>query len=148
MPSRLARHLLPLLIIALAAACSKGVQWSPREKDNAAHIRMSLQAVSDAAEIANAATGSENDRERLLRALRKAHLHAARVDDAVLDKLHPELYGKFRLKYQSALAAMIRAHEAGDTGAAERAAADIRDFMNWYRNTTHTFRWWDEAAMR
>lgn len=144
---------LPLLLLALPflAACSKGVDWSERERENAAYIQASLQATSAAAEIANSA-GSDSEllarRDRLLRALRAAHLNAAQVNDSVLDKLHPQLYGKFRLGYQRALAAMIRAYENSDVGAAQNAAADIRDFVDWYRRENHTFRWWEEAMPR
>ena len=136
-------------IALLAASCSKGIDWTNREKENAAHIQASLQATSDAAAIANAAGDDNQDMNpRLLQALRSAHLHAVRVDDAVLDKLHPQLYGRFRLSYQPAVAAMIRSHEAGDPEAAADAAADIQAFMRWYRATRHTFRWWDEAMPR
>lgn len=130
------------------AACSNGVDWSARERENAAHIRLSLEAVSNAAEIANAAASDDEllaQRERLLRALRAAHVNAVRVEDAVLDKLHPQLYAKFRLDYQRALGRMIQAYEQGDVGAAQNAAADIRDFVGWYRRENHTFRWWKEA---
>lgn len=142
--------LLPLAAI-LAAGCSGGVNWTDHERENAAHIEASLRATSDAAVIANGIENRsdlERDRERLLQALRAAHLHAARVEDSVLDKLHPRMYGKFRLEYQPALAGMLRAYESGDLDAAQTAAAGIRDFMTWYRNEKHTFRWWDNAAPR
>jgi len=132
-----------LLLAALATGCEKGVDWSAQERENAAHIRASLAATSEAASIANAMTpGDTTNREELLQALRAAHLHAARVEDSTLDKLHQRLYGKFRLGYQRALAKMIRAHETGDGDAAQEAAAEIRDFMDWYRREQHTFRWW------
>lgn len=131
------------LLAALLAACSSGVDWSARERENAAHIQASLRATSDAAGIANGMTpGDSAEREKLLQALRAAYLHAVRVDDHVLDKLHQRMYGKFRLDYQHALAKMIRAYENGDPGAAQAAAADIREFMDWYRREKHTFRWW------
>lgn len=136
--------------VLLVSGCPKGVDWSDREKENAAHIQASLQATSDAAAIANTAGDdvTADTRTRLLQALRRAHVHAVRVNDAVLDKLHPQLYGRFRLGYQPALAAMIRSHEAGDPDAAADAVADIQAFMRWYRATRHTFRWWDEAMPR
>jgi len=144
-----ARFLTVLLFAAaLTGACSKGVDWSTRERDNAAHLQASLQATSEAASIANAITSDaafRDQQDELLKALRAAHLHAARVDDAVLDKLHPQLYGKFRLVYQRALARMINAYENGDPDAAQDAAADIQEFIEWYRNQRHTFRWWEEA---
>lgn len=135
-------------IALLVSGCAKGIDWSDREKENAAHILASLQATSIAASIANEAGDAIDNpdlKNRLLQALRSAHLHAARVDDAVLDKLHPQLYGRFRLGYQPAVAAMIRSHEAGDPEDAADAAADIQAFMHWYLATRHTFRWWDEA---
>lgn len=145
----------PLLALAciatLLAACSSGVDWSARERENAAFIQVSLQATSDAAAIANAARSDAEllaRTDRLLPALRVAHLNAARVDDAVLDKLHPRLYSKFRLRYQAALARMIRGYENGDVDAAQDAAGEIADFMAWYRRENHTFRWWQEAARR
>ncbi|HEX6928203.1 MAG TPA: hypothetical protein VF267_03065 [Gammaproteobacteria bacterium] len=132
-----------VLLLACLAACSSGVDWSSRERENAAHIQASLQATSDAASIANSMSeGDPAHRERLLQALRAAHLHAVRVEDSVLDKLHQRMYGKFRLGYQRALAKMIRAHENGDAAEAQEAAAEIRDFMDWYRREKHTFRWW------
>ncbi|HEX7029784.1 MAG TPA: hypothetical protein VF254_04250 [Gammaproteobacteria bacterium] len=144
-PARLSACL--LLVAALISGCSRGVEWSDLERENAAHIRASLQATSNAAQIANAMTPDDPvQREKLLQALRVAHLHAARVEDSVLDKLHQRMYAKFRLDYQRALAKMIRAHEAGDRDAAADAAAEIRDFMDWYRRERHTFRWWDSAA--
>lgn len=137
---RIAALLLPA---AGLLACSDGVDWSSRERENAAHIQASLRATSSAASIANNMTGNDPaEREKLLQALRAAHLHAARVEDSVLDKLHQRMYGKFRLDYQRALAKMIRAYENGDPGAAQEAANEIRDFMDWYRREKHTFRWW------
>ncbi|MBW3567266.1 MAG: hypothetical protein KY410_04785 [Proteobacteria bacterium] len=137
-----------LTLITLLGACSKGVDWSARERENAAHLQASLQATSEAARIANAIT-SESDfqahKGRLLQTLRAAHLHAATVDDSVLDKLHPQLYGKFRLDYQRALARMINAYETGNLDAAQDAAGDIQAFINWYRERRHTFRWWEDA---
>lgn len=136
-----------LVVIALAA-CTEGVDWTARERENAAHIRASLEAVSDAASVSNeAASDSEllARRNRILQSLRSAHLHASEVNDNVLDKLHPQLYAKFRLGYQRALARMIQAYEAGDVSAAQDAAADVQDFINWYRENRHRFRWWDEA---
>lgn len=132
----------------LLAACSPGIDWSARERENAAHIQTSLEATSDAAAIANSAASDEEllaRRDRLLQALRAAHVNAVRVEDAVLDKLHPQLHAKFRLQYQSALAEMIRAYERGDVDAARESAGEIRDFMDWYRSSSHTFRWWEEA---
>lgn len=140
--------LVALLVMTWLAACTQGVDWSPRERENAAHLQLSLQATSEAAKVANE-IGNEAQfrvrRKQLLQSLRAAHLHAARVDDAVLDKLHPQLYGNFRLDYQRALARMINAYETGDLDAAADAAGDIQQFINWYRNNRHTFRWWDEA---
>ncbi|HEX7046892.1 MAG TPA: hypothetical protein VF275_04920 [Gammaproteobacteria bacterium] len=132
-----------LLLAASLLACSRGVDWSSRERENAANIQASLQATSNAASVANSMTGNDPAaREKLLQALRAAHLHAVRVEDSVLDKLHQRMYGKFRLDYQRALARMIRAYENGDPDAAQEAALEIRDFMDWYRREKHTFRWW------
>lgn len=142
------RVFLCILVITAVSACSKGVDWSPRERENAAHIQASLLATSEAASIANAIISEAEfhvRRDRLLQTLRAAHLHAARVEDAVLDKLHPQLYGKFRLDYQRALARMISAYENADLDAAQDAAGDIQQFINWYRERRHTFRWWEEA---
>lgn len=134
-----------LLLAVTVAGCSKGVDWSAQERENAAHIQASLAATSDAAAIANdMSPGDTGSREALLRELRAAHLHAARVEDSTLDKLHQQLYGKFRFGYQRALAKMIRAYENGDGDAAQEAAAEIRDFMDWYRREQHTFRWWQD----
>lgn len=147
-----ASNKLLIIVILLAAtaltACADGVDWSARERENAAHLQASLQATSEAAAIANAITTEAEfrvHRERLLQTLRAAHLHAVRVEDPVLDKLHPQLHPKFRLDYQRALARMINAYEAADLDAAQGAAGDIQDFINWYRAHRHTFRWWDEA---
>lgn len=140
-----------VLALLLVSACSDGVQWSSRERDNAIHLRESLQFTSEAASIANSVE-SEADyarqRDDLLRALRAAHWNAVQVEDTVLDKLHPQLYGRFRLGYQRAVAAMIRAYEENDIEAAQKAAEDVRAFMDWYRQQNHNFRWWDEAMPR
>src|SRR5690606_33620075 len=140
---------IPTLCAVLAlAACSGGVEWSARERDNALHVQASLRAVSEAAGIANgidSAAEYSRRRDERLQHLRAAHRHAADVEDQVLDKLHPRFYGKFRLDYQRALARMIQAYERDDLDDAERAAADIRTFMDWYRRENHTFRWWKEA---
>lgn len=142
------RYFLALLVAFGLAGCADGVDWSARERENAAHLQASLRSTSEAAAIANAITSDAEfrvRRERLLQTLRAAHLHAARVEDTVLDKLHPQLYGKFRLDYQRALARMINAYQEADLDAAQDAAGDIQDFINWYREQRHTFRWWDEA---
>ncbi|HEX6928081.1 MAG TPA: hypothetical protein VF267_02450 [Gammaproteobacteria bacterium] len=133
------------------AGCSKGVDWPARERENAAHIQASLRATSEAAAIVNAIraeTDFDIRRERLLQTLRVAHLNAAVVEDSVLDKLHPQLYAKFRLDYQRALAGMIRACENGNLQAMQDAANDVQDFVDWYRGKSHTFRWWESAMPR
>src|SRR5690606_14654524 len=80
-----------LLLAVTVAGCSKGVDWSAQERENAAHIQASLAATSDAAAIANdMSPGDTGSREALLRELRAAHLHAARVEDSTLDKLHQQ----------------------------------------------------------
>ena len=149
MNSSVRQSCLFILLIALAIpGCSKGVDWSARERENAGFLQASLQATSEAAAIANEIE-SEADyrirRDRLLQALRAAHLNAARVEDTVLDKLHPQLYARFRLDYQRALGRMINAYESGELGAAQNAAGDIQGFMDWYREHRHTFRWWEDA---
>jgi hypothetical protein len=148
MPKRITLSLLATLLSIALAACSSGVDWSARERENASHLLASLQFTSEAAGIANAIeTPADLDarREELLRALRAAHWNAVQVDDTVLDKLHPQLYARFRMSYQRTLATMIRAYERNDIDTAQNAAAGIVDFMNWYRAQSHTFRWWDEA---
>lgn len=145
---QIAQLVTTLALMVVFVACSKGVDWSPRERENAAHLQASLQATSEAARIANAITsesGFQVRKAKLLQALRAAHLHAATVDDSVLDKLHPQLYGKFRLDYQRALARMLNAYETGDLDAAQDAASDIQAFINWYRERRHAFRWWEDA---
>lgn len=143
-------HRLPavLAIVLLLAACSQGVDWSSREKENAAHILTSLRLTSNAAAIANSIQ-SEHDLDRrnaeLLQVLRAAHWNAVQVDDSVLDKLHPQMYARFRMSYQRSLASMLRAYERGDLEGARNAADGIVDFMDWYRSQNHTFRWWDDA---
>lgn len=141
--------LITVLALGLvASACSEGVHWTPRERDNATHLQASLQATSDAAATFNEIDSADDYRARrgeLLQNLRAAHLHAATVTDNVLDKLHPQLYVKFRLGYQKALARMIAAYEADDLDAAATAAGDVREFMEWYRANNHRFRWWEEA---
>lgn len=147
-------HIAPVLLLLTAlllTACSDGVQWSSRERENAVHLLASLRFTSEAASIANSVeTDSDyvEQRDDLLQALRAAHWNAVQVEDTVLDKLHPQLYGRFRLGYQRALAAMIRAYEQNDFEAAQKAATDVRAFMDWYRQQNHNFRWWDEAMSR
>ena len=145
-----AQRFLPfaLLAIVLLGGCADGVNWSERERRNGENILASLEAVSQAARIANAADSErrlERNRAELLRQLRRAHLLASEVDTIVLEKLHPRMYSQFRLRYQRAVARMIDAYENGNIDSAERAAADIQDFMTWFRANRHTFRWWDEA---
>lgn len=135
-------------LIILLAACADGVSWSDREQENGEQILESLAAVSEAARIINASDTDmklEARRERLLGELRRAHRLAANVDEFVLEKLHPLMFSKFRLTYQRALARMIRAYETGDIDDAERAAADVQDFFEWFRDNRHQFRWWDTA---
>lgn len=137
-----------LMFTTLVTACAEGINWSEREIRNGENILASLQAVSEAAQIANrAATASElaAAREQLLGKLRRAHLLASSVDTIVLEKLHPRMYSQFRLRYQRALGRMVKAYEQGDIDAAERAAADVQDFMAWFRKNRHVFRWWDES---
>lgn len=137
-----------LLLLAALQACTEGVHWSEREKENALHIQASLQATSDAAAIFNeieTPAAYQARREELLRTLRAAHLHAVQVNESVLDKLHSRLYVKFRLDYQKALARMITAYESDDLDAAANAAGDVREFMVWYRGNNHLFRWWNAA---
>lgn len=132
----------------MVAGCADGIDWSDREIRNGENILASLASVSEAARVANAADSEarfEQRRDELLGHLRRAHLLASNVDTIVLEKLHPRMYSKFRLTYQRALAKMISAYEKGNMDAAERAAADIQDFMNWFRQNRHTFRWWDES---
>lgn len=141
----------PLMIpglLVLLAACADGIDWSDRERRNGEKILSSLAAVSEAAQIANAASSRarlEASHDELLAELRRAHQLASEVDTVVLEKLHPWMYSKFRLGYQRALARMIRAYQEGNIGEAERAAADVQDFMEWFRQNRHAFRWWDRS---
>lgn len=144
--------ILPLvLVLLMLPACSDGVQWSSRERQNAVHLLASLQLTSEAAGIANSIESDADytrQRGELQRALRAAHWNAVQVEDTVLDKLHPQLYSRFRLGYQRALAAMVRAYQQNDPDAAQEAAGRVRTFMEWYRQENHRFRWWDEAMPR
>lgn len=148
MPIRTHSPSLVVLLTLVLTGCSPGVDWSTRERENATHLLASLKFTSDAAAVANQVGNPdelEAHRDELLRLLRAAHWNAANVDDQVLDKLHPQMFGRFRMSYQPALGAMIRAYERNDIDAAQKAANAIRNFMNWYRVNRHTFRWWDEA---
>lgn len=143
-------RLVPITLLAalILGGCADGVNWSERERRNGEKLLASLAAVSDAARIANAADSERRlarNRDELLAQLRRAHLLASQVDDIVLEKLHPRMYSQFRLRYQRAVASMIEAYEDGDIDEAEKAAADIQDFMTWFRANRHTFRWWDES---
>lgn len=144
----MSRSCIALFLVAALHGCAEGVPWSAQEKENAAHIEASLRATSDAAVLFNeidTPAAYRARRDDLLRTLRAAHLHAVQVNESVLEKLHPQLYARFRLDYQKALARMITAYEADDLDAAAIAAGDVRDFMLWYRENRHLFRWWDEA---
>lgn len=146
------KFLLPILLAAsLLAGCSDGVEWSKRERDNAEFLLASLRFTSEAAAIVNAIE-SEADldaqREQLLRKLRAAQWNAAQVDDQVLDKLHPALYGRFRMSYRDALGDMIEAYERNDLDAAGEAASRLSRFIRWYQAERHTFRWWQDAMTR
>src|SRR5690606_23230946 len=97
--ARMKNLFLPALaVLMLVAGCNDGVHWSKREQDNGEYLLAALRLTSEAATIANSIeTEADLDtkREPLLRALRSAQWNAAQVDDHVLDKLHPALYGRF-----------------------------------------------------
>ncbi len=133
--------LIPGLLVLLTA-CAEGVSWEQREIDNGQRLLDAIAATNEAARLAN--QPGNNDAE-VLTALRRALVAAVQVDDQVLDKLHPALQPRFRFGFQRALGKMVRAYERGKPQAAEAAAGELQEFINWYRAHRQDFRWWEGA---
>lgn len=135
-------------LLALLTSCAEGVSWSQREIENGQRLLDAIAATNEAAQILNASGTDESETrndEAVLTALRRALIAAVQVDDQVLDKLHPALQPRFRFNFQRALGKMIRAYESGQPEEAAEAAAELQEFITWFREHRQDFRWWEGA---
>ena len=70
--------------------------------------------------------------DRILRLKKTALQEAKLLEDAVLDKAHPQLRIQFREEYQKGIEAYLRGSEKGDAKA-EQESADLHEaWACWY----------------
>lgn len=130
-------------LVGLPGCVEEGVQWTPRERQNMQHIFSSLEAASAAAQLASQlpqhATAAQ--RTQVARQLEIALNQALRVNDTVLEKIHPQLWGKFRGDYQHALQQLLRYYRTGVQPGNSQPTEQLREFTRWYSAHEPEFRW-------
>lgn len=143
---------LAILVAALLGACADGVSWTPQEIRNGQHLLKSLDETTQAARLANALPSefSPDDpkAKRIAKLLRGAFTDAALVDDSVLEKLHPELFYKFRGDYQPALHQLFTYYETGRVPTGTNPSGDLKKFMYWWQMAQPEMRWWKRGDYR
>ncbi len=103
------RLLFCLAIVLLAnTACNSSSKWTDKEKENSVHYFNSAKLAKQATKLLNEAGEKSNkmtvEVEKQLMKLHKTALEEAKlVDDALLDKAHPELREHYRNEYQKYL---------------------------------------------
>ncbi|HET9679758.1 MAG TPA: hypothetical protein VFP95_04245 [Gammaproteobacteria bacterium] len=127
----------------LTACVEEGVQWTARERQNTEHIFNSLEATSKAAQLANQlpVNASASQRAPVARQLEIALREALRVKDTVLEKSHPQMWGKFRGVYQPALKQLLQYYRTGHKPRGTKPAQAIREFNQWFSTHQYEFRW-------
>ncbi len=133
-------------LLCLIAACSEGVSWTPQEIRSGRHLVKSIDETTQAARLANQLPArfspDDPDAKAIATLLRQAFTDAALVDDSVLEKLHPQLFYKFRGDYQPALHQLFTYYETGKVPAGTDPSGDLKKFMRWWQAAQPEMRWW------
>ena len=108
------------------------------ERDNARHVVRALESAQAAVRISNKGTPyttlSQGDLVEI-RAYKKAALEdAKRVQDHVLDKIHPEIRTHFRDEFQRGLELQLRNLTSGDVASEVRGSALVNRWADWFNS--------------
>lgn len=130
--------------MVLLAGCSKPVRWTAEERANTQYVLQAWLELNEAVRIQNSIKGRPTEEERtiLVMHLRRAVELAMKVEDDVLNKIHPGLRARWRGQFVEGIRQRLKNLEApsGDFEAEWLGSAMLDRFGEWVSSNYRDFR--------
>lgn len=130
------------VVMGIASGCAKKEEWSPAEKESAAHFTSSIKSVMAvyAMNKGKYVDVPKPQRDQMQALYESAYKDAQAVSDPVLRRINPELILYYRQYFQNGLYARIAYWHNFNMDEEIKAQDFMAKWETWFGKNLHTFR--------